>query len=44
MDLGKDTFKWFAFIVELIKLFIKVFGNDNDNEELNKNGINSSTH
>ncbi len=44
MDLGKDTFKWFGFIIQLIRLFITWFGDDNDKEQLDSNGINSNNH
>jgi len=44
MLFGKDTFKWFAFIVELIKIFIRIFGDDEDKNELDKNGIDAGIH
>lgn len=31
---GKDFFKWFAFIIELVKLLSKIFGNGEDAEEI----------
>lgn len=39
MIFGKDTFKWISFIFQLIKLFTVIFGDDDDKEELNKNGV-----
>lgn len=30
MELGSDFFKWFSFVVQAIKLFISIFGNDDD--------------
>lgn len=41
---GKDFFKWFYFIIELVKLLSKIFGNGEDSEELDKalNGGNKS--
>lgn len=34
---GNDFFKWFAFVVQAIKLFISIFGDD---EEKKRNGEN----
>lgn len=41
IDFGKDFFRWFRFAIELVKIFIKIFGDDNDVDELNKNGFGS---
>lgn len=43
MDLGKDTFKWIGFIFELFRLFVKWFGNEDDQNELESNGLNNRT-
>lgn len=39
IDFGQDFFKWFRFAVELVKLFISIFGDDNDKNELQNNHI-----
>lgn len=31
---GKDFFKWFQFVIELIKLLSKIFGNGEEAEEI----------
>jgi len=39
MDLGKDFFSWFRFVVATIKLFIQIFGNGEEKNELKRNHI-----
>lgn len=39
MIFGKDTFKWISFIFKLIKLFTEIFGDGEDINEMNKNGL-----
>lgn len=39
MKLGSDFFHWFRFFVEVVKVFAKIFGDDNDQSELKKNGF-----
>lgn len=39
MQLGADFFKWFRFIIELVKVFGKIFGDENDQNEIKKNGF-----
>jgi len=39
MKLGSDFFNWFRFITQVIKLFIQVFGDNDENNELKKNHI-----
>lgn len=36
MHVGSDFFRWMAFVVKLIHLFISVFGDD-DEKEVEKN-------
>jgi len=42
---GKDFFKWFQFIIELIRLVSKIFGNGEDAEEIETvlNNVNGKT-
>lgn len=40
MNLGKDFFKWFQFVIALVKLLTQIFGDDDDKAELKKNGNN----
>lgn len=44
MDLGQDFFKWFRFAIELMKLLTRIFGNDDDQKELKKNGFGPESH
>lgn len=37
MHVGDDLFKWMAFIIKLIRLFVEIFGDD-DEKEVAKNG------
>lgn len=39
MKFGSDFFLWFRFVMEIIKLATKVFGDESDQEELKKNGF-----
>ena len=39
VTLGKDFFKWFKFVIELVKMFAKIFGDEKDQDELKKNGF-----
>lgn len=39
MKLGKDFFKWFTFAIALIKLLIQIFGDEEDNHNLQANHI-----
>lgn len=39
IDFGKDFFKWFRFVIEVVKLFISIFGDDDDRNELNHNHV-----
>lgn len=39
---GKDFSKWFQFIIELIKLLSRIFGNGEDDEGL-ENALNGKT-
>lgn len=43
---GKDFYKWFQFVIELIRLLSKIFGNGEDSNEVdnvlnNVNGKNA---
>lgn len=42
---GKDFFKWFQFIIELVRLLSRIFGNgeDSDGFEDAINGVNGKT-
>lgn len=39
MNLGKDFFKWFTFIVAVIKLLIASFGDNDEKDELANNHL-----
>ncbi|GAH58917.1 unnamed protein product [marine sediment metagenome] len=39
MDVGNDFFKWMAFIIRLIRVFIEIFGNDAEKESAKNNHI-----
>jgi len=39
MKLGSDFFNWFRFITLVVKLFISVFGDGDEQKELDKNHI-----
>lgn len=39
MIFGKDFFKWMAFAIELIKLLIRIFGDDEDRKTAEQNGF-----
>lgn len=40
MHIGKDFFAWTTFIVKLIRLFIEIFGDENEKEVVKNNHIN----
>lgn len=39
MHIGSDFFKWFGFIVKLVRLFIEIFGDDDEKEVAKNNHI-----
>jgi len=39
MILGNDFFRWFRFVIEIVKIFARIFGDDDDKTELDKNGF-----
>ena len=39
MHIGSDFFLWFRFVIELVKLFISIFGNEDEKEELKNNHV-----
>lgn len=39
MKVGKDFWLWLRFAIELIKLILRIFGDDEDKESAHKNGI-----
>lgn len=39
MKLGSDFYKWFQAFVAIIKVIIEIFGDNDDHDELKKNGI-----
>lgn len=39
IDFGKDFFKWFSFAVQALKLFIRIFGNEEEKEQEKNNNV-----
>lgn len=39
MRVGNDFWLWLKFAIELIKIILRIFGDDEDKEAANKNGI-----
>lgn len=39
MHVGNDFFKWMNFIIQLIRIFIQIFGDDDEKEAANNNDV-----
>lgn len=40
MHIGEDFFNWMGFIIKLIRLFIEVFGDEDERKVVKNNHIN----
>lgn len=43
MHFGRDFFLWFKFAVELFRVLVKIFGDEDDQIEANRNGLGTKT-
>lgn len=39
MHVGDDFFKWMSFIIKLIRIFIEIFGDDDEKEAAKNNHV-----
>lgn len=40
MHIGEDFFDWMNFVIKLIRLFIEIFGDDDEKQVVKNNHIN----
>lgn len=44
MEINGDFFKWLAFVIKLIRIFIEIFGNPDEQEISKKNKVEINGH